>query len=148
MVGMRDVAKKAGVSLSTVSLVVNASGYVSQDMRRRVEQAMRELDYIPNELARNLYRGRTGMIGVIVPTLRHPFFATLVSALQGRLAKHELQTLLCSTADADTGDVNSPQGPAAPLVHLFGHQYVNVTTFAAAVRWQYSARQSSGETNQ
>ena len=104
MVGMRDVAKKAGVSLSTVSLVVNASGYVSQDMRRRVEQAMRELDYIPNELARNLYRGRTGMIGVIVPTLRHPFFATLVSALQGRLAKHELQTLLCSTADADTGE--------------------------------------------
>ena len=82
MVGMRDVAKKAGVSLSTVSLVVNASGYVSQEMRRRVEQAMRELDYIPNELARNLYRGRTGMIGVIVPTLRHPFFATLVSALQ------------------------------------------------------------------
>lgn len=104
MVGMRDVAKKAGVSLSTVSLVVNASGYVSQEMRRRVEQAMRELDYIPNELARNLYRGRTGMIGVIVPTLRHPFFATLVSALQGRLAKHELQTLLCSTADADTGE--------------------------------------------
>ena len=104
MVGMRDVAKKAGVSLSTVSLVVNASGYVSQDMRRRVEQAMRELDYIPNELARNLYRGRTGMIGVIVPTLRHPFFATLVSALQGRLAKHELQTLLCSTADAVTGE--------------------------------------------
>lgn len=104
MVGMRDVAKKAGVSLSTVSLVVNASGYVSQEMRRRVEQAMRELDYIPNELARNLYHGRTGMIGVIVPTLRHPFFATLVSALQGRLAKHELQTLLCSTADADTGE--------------------------------------------
>ncbi|MGO5374049.1 MULTISPECIES: LacI family DNA-binding transcriptional regulator [Bifidobacterium] len=104
MVGMRDVAKKAGVSLSTVSLVVNASGYVSQEMRRRVEQAMRELDYIPNELARNLYRGRTGMIGVIVPTLRHPFFATLVSALQGRLAKCELQTLLCSTADADTGE--------------------------------------------
>lgn len=104
MVGMRDVAKRAGVSLSTVSLVVNASGYVSQDMRRRVEQAMQELDYIPNELARNLYRGRTGMIGVIVPTLRHPFFATLVSALQGRLAKHDLQTLLCSTADADTGE--------------------------------------------
>ena len=43
MVGMRDVAKKAGVSLSTVSLVVNGTGYVSQEMRDRVEAAMREL---------------------------------------------------------------------------------------------------------
>ena len=90
MVGMRDVAKRAGVSVSTVSLVVNATGYVSDEMRERVEQAMRELDYIPNELARNLYRGRTGMVGVIVPTLRHPFFATLVSALQGRLSQRLL----------------------------------------------------------
>ena len=59
MVGMRDVARKAGVSLSTVSLVVNGTGYVSAEMRGRVEAAMRELDYIPNELARNLYSGRT-----------------------------------------------------------------------------------------
>ena len=69
MVGMRDVAKKAGVSLSTVSLVVNGTGYVSDDMRSRVTAAMRELNYIPNELARNLYRDRTDMIGVIVPTI-------------------------------------------------------------------------------
>lgn len=55
MVGMRDVAKAAGVSLSTVSLVVNNTGYVSADMRAKVESAMRQLNYIPNELARNLY---------------------------------------------------------------------------------------------
>ena len=59
MVGMRDVAKAAGVSLSTVSLVVNNTGYVSADMRAKVESAMRQLNYIPNELARNLYRNRT-----------------------------------------------------------------------------------------
>ena len=53
MVGMRDVAKAAGVSLSTVSLVVNNTGYVSADMRAKVESAMRQLNYIPNELARN-----------------------------------------------------------------------------------------------
>ena len=55
MVGMRDVAKKAGVSLSTVSLVVNGNGYVSDDMRERVRKAMQALNYVPNELARNLY---------------------------------------------------------------------------------------------
>ena len=55
MVGMRDVAKEAGVSLSTVSLVVNKTGYVSDDMRERVNTAMKKLNYVPNELARNLY---------------------------------------------------------------------------------------------
>ena len=86
MVGMRDVARKAGVSLSTVSLVVNGTGYVSAEMRGRVETAMRELDYIPNELARNLYSGRTSLIGVIVPTIRHPFFSTLTASLHPRPA--------------------------------------------------------------
>lgn len=66
MVGMRDVAKKAGVSLSTVSLVVNGNGYVSDDMRERVRKAMQALNYVPNELARNLYHDRTNLVGVIV----------------------------------------------------------------------------------
>ena len=65
MVGMRDVAKKAGVSLSTVSLVVNGNGYVSNDMRDRVRKAMQALNYVPNELARNLYHDRTNLVGVI-----------------------------------------------------------------------------------
>ncbi|OZG58966.1 lacI-type transcriptional regulator [Bifidobacterium myosotis] len=104
MVGMRDVAKKAGVSLSTVSLVVNNTGYVSDVMRAKVEAAMRELDYIPNELARNLYHDRTNTIGVIMPTIVHPFFATLTAALQREFASRGLKTLLCSTADANTGE--------------------------------------------
>ncbi|KFI83057.1 LacI family sucrose operon transcriptional repressor [Bifidobacterium pullorum] len=105
MVGMRDVARKAGVSLSTVSLVVNGTGYVSAEMRGRVEAAMRELDYIPNELARNLYSGRTSLIGVIVPTIRHPFFSTLTASLQRAFAARGLRTMLCSTADAEGGEV-------------------------------------------
>ena len=104
MVGMRDVAKTAGVSLSTVSLVVNNTGYVSDDMRAKVEAAMRQLNYIPNELARNLYRNRTNTIGVIMPTIAHPFFATLTAHLQREFAARDLKTLLCSTADADKGE--------------------------------------------
>lgn len=105
MVGMRDVAKEAGVSLSTVSLVVNKTGYVSDDMRARVEAAMKELNYVPNELARNLYKNRTDLVGVIVPTIRHPFFATLTAHLQRELAAQGLRTMLCSTADAENGEV-------------------------------------------
>ena len=105
MVGMRDVAKEAGVSLSTVSLVVNKTGYVSDDMRARVKAAMKELNYVPNELARNLYKNRTNLVGVIVPTIRHPFFATLTAHLQRELAAQGLRTMLCSTADAENGEV-------------------------------------------
>ena len=104
MVGMRDVAKAAGVSLSTVSLVVNNTGYVSADMRAKVESAMRQLNYIPNELARNLYRNRTNTIGVIMPTIAHPFFSTLTAHLQREFAARDLKTLLCSTADTDKGE--------------------------------------------
>lgn len=93
MVGMRDVAKAAGVSLSTVSLVVNNTGYVSADMRAKVESAMRQLNYIPNELARNLYRNRTNTIGVIMPTIAHPFFSTLTAHLQREFAARDLKTL-------------------------------------------------------
>ena len=91
MVGMRDVAKAAGVSLSTVSLVVNNTGYVSADMRAKVESAMRQLNYIPNELARNLYRNRTNTIGVIMPTIAHPFFSTLTAHLQREFAARDLK---------------------------------------------------------
>lgn len=104
MVGMRDVAKRAGVSVSSVSLVINGTGYVSQDMRAKVEQAMSDLNYVPNELARHFYHGRTGIVGVIVPTIRHPFFATLTSQLQRELSARGLRTMLCSTVDSANGE--------------------------------------------
>ncbi|KFI95744.1 LacI family DNA-binding transcriptional regulator [Bifidobacterium stellenboschense] len=99
MVGMRDVARRAGTSVSTVSLVVNGTGYVSDEMRKRVQDAMDALGYIPNELARNFYRDRTNMVGVIVPTVRHPFFATFVAALQRGFSARGMRVVLCSVAD-------------------------------------------------
>lgn len=55
MIGVRDITKAARMSLSTVSLMVNNTGYVSIDMRTKVESTARQFNYIPNELARNLY---------------------------------------------------------------------------------------------
>lgn len=100
-VGMRDVAREAGVSLSTVSLVVNGTGYVSDEMRDKVRAAMERLDYVPNELARNLSRNRTDLIGLIVPTIRHPFFSALTAGVQRALHDKGFRTILCSTADED-----------------------------------------------
>lgn len=104
MAGMRDVAKKAGVSLSTVSLVVNNSGYVSADMRARVKAAMQDLNYVPNELARNLYRNCTDMVGVVVPSIRHPFFSALISAIHHELSDQGLRMMLCSTSEGTKGE--------------------------------------------
>src|SRR5207237_4200595 len=64
---LRDVAELAGVSIRTVSNVVNGYAPVSADTRRRVQEALDQIGYRPNVLARNLKRGRTGMIALVLP---------------------------------------------------------------------------------
>ncbi|OZG69692.1 LacI family DNA-binding transcriptional regulator [Bifidobacterium eulemuris] len=128
MVGMRDVAKKAGVSLSTVSLVANGTGYVSDAMRARVTDAMRSLDYIPNELARNLYRNRTNIIGIIVPTVRHPFFSSFVSALQRSFAARGMHAMLCSTSGAEKTEKE--------YIDMVQRRMMDGIVMAAHTQWQ------------
>ena len=77
MASIRDVAQKAGVGVGTVSRVINGSGYVAEKTREKIENAIHELEYTPNELARNLFKNRTGIIGVLVPDMDHPFFLRL-----------------------------------------------------------------------
>lgn len=66
MASIRDVAQRAGVGVGTVSRVLNGNDYVAEDTRKKIEMAINELDYTPNELARNLFRNKTGIIGVMV----------------------------------------------------------------------------------
>jgi len=75
MITIRDVAARAGVSSTTVSHVINRTRPVSADLRARVEQAMAELGFQPNALARSLRRKRTHTLGMIVPDSANPFFA-------------------------------------------------------------------------
>jgi LacI family transcriptional regulator len=79
---MRDVAQRAGVSAKTVSRVMHNDRYVSDDVRRRVEHAIRELQYVPNVLARTFRSGRDDAIGVAVPDISDPFFATLTHEVE------------------------------------------------------------------
>lgn len=78
---LRDVAERAGVSIRTVSNVVNGYARVSDDKRERVEQAVAELGYRPNVLARNLKSGRSGLLALIVPEVDVPYFAELARAV-------------------------------------------------------------------
>lgn len=97
MASIRDVAKRAGVGVGTVSRVLNNSGYVAADTKGKIEKAMKELDYTPNELARNLFQKRSGIIAVLVPDIAHPVFAELVRCIEKELYKIGFKTMVCST---------------------------------------------------
>lgn len=77
-----DVARRAGVSIATVSRVINQVGPVRDETRHRVEQAARDLDYSPNSFARSLALRSSKTIGVVVPSLRGSIFASGVEAIQ------------------------------------------------------------------
>lgn len=81
MTSISDIAKKAGVSKSTVSRVINHHPYVSDETRQKVMDLIAELDYMPNQLARDLSRGKTQKIGVVIPHTRHPYFTHLINGL-------------------------------------------------------------------
>lgn len=82
---LEDVAKLANVSKTTVSRVLNNRGYLSQKTIDRVYQAMKELNYQPNAVARQLYKKQTDIIGLLFPTVANPFFGELTEELEKRL---------------------------------------------------------------
>lgn len=81
MTSISKIAKKAGVAKSTVSRVINHHPHVSDETRQRVMDLINELDYMPNQLARDLSRGKTQKIGVVIPHTQHPYFTQLINGL-------------------------------------------------------------------
>lgn len=99
---MRDVAARAGVSIKTVSRVVNGEQNVSSDTSAAVQQAISALDFHPNKAARSLRTGASDTIGVIVDSLSDPFFADIVAVAEQQAMAHGLDVLVASTgADVD-----------------------------------------------
>ncbi len=94
---IKDVAKKAGVTVTTVSRVLNNRGYISEATRKKVYKVMEELNYQPNELARSLYRGKSNLIGLIIPTVSHPFFGELSAYIEGYAHSKGYKILLCNS---------------------------------------------------
>jgi LacI family transcriptional regulator len=86
MATIKDVAQEAGVSTATVSAVINDSAYVSPELRARILAAIGKLNYTPMQAARNLKRGRSQLIALVVADLANPFFARLVYAAEAAVA--------------------------------------------------------------
>lgn len=94
---LADVARAAGVSLTTVSRVLNNRGYLSQRTRDRVAAAIAELGYRPNQVARALHGKSTRSVGLIVPTVALPFFGELAEGVEDALAARGYRTLVCNS---------------------------------------------------
>lgn len=101
MATLRDVARRAGVSVATASRVANGSYAVRAETRERVERAMRELLYVPP--ARH---AATGLIGVLVPELANPIFPALAQAIETRAAPGGYASILCNTREAAFREVD------------------------------------------
>lgn len=97
MATLKDVAVLAGVSVKTVSNVVNGYAFVKPENRRRVESALVATGYRPNIGARNLRRGRTGFIALVVPELSIPYFGELAGGVIAEAAEHDWNVLIEQT---------------------------------------------------
>jgi DNA-binding LacI/PurR family transcriptional regulator len=96
-ISIKDVARRAGVSTSTVSRVLAGYAYVSEQKRRQVLEAVEQLDYRPDQVARSLRRRRTNLIGLIVSTIENVFFTEVTRAAEQTALKHGYNLIVCNT---------------------------------------------------
>jgi LacI family transcriptional regulator len=99
-VTMHQIAREAGVSLGTVSHVINGTAVVRDPLRQRVLKAVKALGYEPNELSRGLRLNKTNMIGMIIPDITNPFFPGVVRGVEDVAYKESYRLVLCNT-DSD-----------------------------------------------
>lgn len=97
MATIKDVAERAGVTVTTVSRILNNRGSISENTRKKVYAIMEELNYQPNELARALFRKKSNIIGLIIPNVSHPFFAELSNYIESYAYKNGYKVLLCNS---------------------------------------------------
>ena len=99
MASIRDVAKEAGVAICTVSRLINGTAKVEPETQKKIEDAMKKLDYVPNELARGMFKGRSNSIAMLVPNIQHPWFSSLASEIEKILYEKKYKFMLFSTSD-------------------------------------------------
>ena len=94
---IKDVAKKAGVSISTVSRVINDSKPVTDEVKQKVLDVIKETGYIPNPLARSLVTKRSQLIGVIVPEVSDSFVNEVLNGIEEVAKMYDYEILLANT---------------------------------------------------
>ena len=99
MATIKDVAKKAGVGIATVSRVVNKSGYVKEETRKRIEEVIRDVKYKPNEIARSMLRQKSHLVAFVLPNNTHLFFGELLYELEKILFQDDYKVMICNSSE-------------------------------------------------
>jgi LacI family transcriptional regulator len=133
VVTVRDVARRAGVSTSTVSHVLNRTRYVSEELRERVVSAMQDLHFEPNAAARMLSLRRSNAIGLIVSDIRNPFFASVTRGVEDVAQEHGYTVVLCNSDETVVKET-------ACLKALQSHQVDGVLLASAGVADEHVRR--------
>ena len=97
---IRDIAKLAGVSVATVSRIINHSGKVSSNTKDKVEKIIKETNYQPNQVARTLYQKKSRMIGIIIPDLNNRFYAQIIDGIQKTIQPEGYTALISFSASS------------------------------------------------
>lgn len=97
MASIKEVADLAGVAVGTVSRVINNHPAVKQETREKVLAAIQQIQYVPNEVARNFKMQKSMMIAFLLPTIRHPFFSELAYYIEDELDQHDYKLILCNS---------------------------------------------------
>lgn len=118
---LKDVASAAGVSVTTVSRLLNGSLTLPDETRTRIEAAIRDLHYQPNPHARRLSRGRSDTIGLVVPDIANPFFAAFVAAVEEEADSRDLAVSLFATLNRT--------GREVAYLELIEHKHVDGLIF-------------------
>ena len=137
---LEDVAAAAGVSKTTVSRVLNHRGYLSEKTIAKVQKAMQELDYRPNIIARQLYKQRTDLVGMIFPTVDNPFFSQLEAEMERQLYRNGYKVLIGNSQNDPAKEENYLQQLLTHQVEglivgtqnrgLIGYQHANLPVVA------------------
>lgn len=94
---IKDVADRAGVSIATVSRVINGAAVVSEKSAKKVRKAIKDLDFKPNQIARNLVLQKNTSIGIIVPALGNQFYGDILNGIEDACAKEGYEVFVCTT---------------------------------------------------
>ncbi len=96
---IKDVSKRAGVSVGTASKVINREGKVKPELQEKVWKAVHELNYHPNAVARSLKSSTTNTLAVLLGDITNPFQMTLAKAIEDVMNEHDYQLLISSTKE-------------------------------------------------
>lgn len=105
MASIIDVAKKAGVSIATVSRYINKNGYVGKESQRKIIEAIKELNFVPSELARSMLNKQTKLISMIVPGLYNPFFASIIHEVEQLLDAKGLKLMVANSSNSSGHEI-------------------------------------------